>query len=166
MTGGPAGRGWVPRATGAPENIGDMSDDRTGESAAAPRRRAVLCGMGLLGLAGGAAACGGGSRRVEPSADLKGKEVAKVADVPVGGGVVVSRHKVVVTQPAEGTFKVFDARCTHAGCPVDRIREGAVYCPCHGSEFRITDGTVVKGPASRALLEYPAQVRGDGVVVV
>lgn len=126
----------------------------------------MLCGMGLVGLAGGVAACGGGPREVEPAADLKGKEVAKVADVPVGGGIVVSEHKVVVTQPTAGTFKVFDARCTHAGCPVDRIRGGAVYCPCHGSEFRITDGTVAKGPASRALLEYSAQVKGDGVVVV
>ncbi|MBA9006195.1 Rieske (2Fe-2S) protein [Thermomonospora cellulosilytica] len=143
-----------------------MSDDKTGEPPAGPGRRAVLCGAGLLGVAGAAAACGGGPREVEPSADLKGREVAKVADVPVGGGTVVPEHKVVVTQPTAGTFKVFDARCTHAGCPVDRIRRDAIYCPCHGSEFRIADGTVAKGPASRALLEYPAQVKGDGVVVV
>ncbi|WP_235017975.1 Rieske (2Fe-2S) protein [Thermomonospora echinospora] len=144
-----------------------MSNETTGEpSAQVVGRRAVVCGAGVVGAAALAGCGGGGGRRVEAAADLKGKEVAKVADVPVGGGKVVREHKVVVTQPAAGTFKVFDARCTHSGCPVDRIRGGRMYCPCHGSEFELTDGSVAQGPASRALLEYPVQVRGDGLVIV
>jgi Rieske Fe-S protein len=143
-----------------------MSDEAAGEPSRQVGRRVVLCGAGAVG-ATALAGCGTGPpRKVDASADLKGKEVAKVADVPVGGGKVVTEHKVVVTQPTAGTFKVFDARCTHSGCPVDRIRNETMYCPCHGSEFKITDGSVAQGPASRALLEYPVQVRGDGLVIV
>lgn len=143
-----------------------MSEDAKNAPAGQVGRRAVVCGAAAVGAAA-LAGCGVGQpRRAEPAAELKGKEIAKVADVPVGGGKVLGRYKVVVTQPTEGTFKVFDARCTHSGCPVDRIRQGAMYCPCHGSEFKITDGSVARGPASRGLLEYPVQVKGDGLVIV
>jgi Rieske Fe-S protein len=143
-----------------------MSDETTGEPSMQVGRRAVLCGAGAVGAAA-LAGCGVGEpRRADASAELKGKEIAKVADVPVGGGKVLTEHKIVVTQPTAGTFKVFDARCTHSGCPVDRIRGKRMHCPCHGSEFEIADGSVAQGPASRALLEYPVQVKGDGLVIV
>ena len=70
--------------------------------------------------------------------------IAKTADVPVGSGVIVD--KVVVTQPSAGVFKGFSAKCTHKGCIVDKIADGTIDCPCHGSKFNL-DGSVANGPA-------------------
>ncbi|TYB41576.1 Rieske (2Fe-2S) protein [Actinomadura chibensis] len=127
-------------------------------------RRGVLCGGAVLGVAV-LAGCGGGDKEKSAS-DLKGKEVAKVADVPVGGGKINGAEKVVVTQPTPGSFKAFTAVCTHQGCTVGSVSDGLIKCPCHGSEFKIADGAVRRGPADRALTEYPVQVKGGGIVVV
>ncbi|GAB2979081.1 Rieske (2Fe-2S) protein [Nocardioides montaniterrae] len=75
--------------------------------------------------------------------------LASTSDVPVGGALVLSDQQLVVTQPKAGEFRCFSSVCTHAGCAV---RAGSVLeCPCHGSEFSITDGSVVRGPADQPL---------------
>lgn len=90
--------------------------------------------------------------------------IAAVADVPVGGGLVVKSRKVVVTQPRQGEFKGFTAVCTHAGCVVSKVANGTINCPCHGSKFSIADGSVVAGPAKKPLAEAPVAVNGDQIV--
>ena len=137
-----------------------------GAAEAAPiGRRAVLYGgAGVVG-AGALAGCGGGGGGAKSAADLRGKEIAKAADVPVGGGKIYGDEKVVVTQPTQGAFKAFTAVCTHQGCTVGSVRGGVIHCPCHGSEFKIADGSVAKGPADKALQEYPVQVQNGGIVV-
>jgi Rieske Fe-S protein len=90
--------------------------------------------------------------------------LAKVSDVPVGGGAVIKAAKVVVTQPEEGTFKGFSAVCTHQGCIVARVADEQIQCDCHGSRFSIADGSVVNGPATRPLAETPVTVAGTDVV--
>ena len=77
--------------------------------------------------------------------------VAKVEDVPVGGCAVFSSHQLVVTQPSEGDVRAFSAVCTHQGCPVSASTDGVVPCTCHGSEFSIEDGSVLRGPATAPL---------------
>jgi Rieske Fe-S protein len=80
--------------------------------------------------------------------------------VPVGGGKIFEDQAVVVTQPTAGTFHAFSAICTHQGCTVDSVAGGTINCPCHGSKFSVTDGSVTKGPAKNPL---PAkQVSADG----
>ena len=71
----------------------------------------------------------------------------------------------VITQPEAGEFKAFTAVCTHQGCTVGNVRNGIIHCPCHGSDFKITDGSVAKGPADTPLQEYPVQVENGGIVV-
>ncbi len=62
-------------------------------------------------------------------------------------------------------------RCTHQGAPLDRgvVRESGslltVTCPLHGSTFQLTDGRVMRGPATTSLPLYEARVNGDMVEV-
>jgi Rieske Fe-S protein len=84
--------------------------------------------------------------------------------VPVGGGVVLAGHGVVVTQPTEGVFVAFDSTCTHRGCAVRAVAAGTISCFCHGSRFRIADGSVAGGPAPAPLPRREITVR-DGMVL-
>ena len=74
-----------------------------------------------------------------------------VSDVPVGGGKVFQDAKIVVTQPTAGQYKGFTAVCTHAGCIVRTVENNTIDCPCHGSKYNATDGSVVGGPAPAPL---------------
>ena len=96
------------------------------------------------------------------SAAPAAKALAKTADVPVGSGVIVG--EVVVTQPTAGVFKGFSAKCTHKGCMVDKVADGTIDCPCHGSKFNL-DGTVAKGPADKPLEAENVTVQGDSIIL-
>ena len=85
------------------------------------------------------------------------------ASVPVGGGVIVTEGEIVVTQPTEGEFKGFTSICTHQQCPVTSVEDGVIACNCHGSQFSITDGSVVRGPATEPLASKPVTVSGDEI---
>lgn len=87
-----------------------------------------------------------------------------VADVPVGGGVVLDGEELVVTQPTAGEFKGYSAVCTHQGCLVTSVANGKIQCPCHGSSFNVSDGSVAGGPAPSPLSAVALTVDGDQVV--
>ncbi len=131
-------------------------------------RRAMLAGAGVVGIAGVLAACGGGSGGGSPGSGSQtaamGGEV-KTSAVPVGGGIVVAAKRFVVTQPTAGTFKAFDATCTHQGCEVASVSSGKINCPCHGSQYNIADGSVARGPAASPLATKRATVSGDTITV-
>lgn len=91
-------------------------------------------------------------------------DVAK-ADVPVGGGLVLQDKRVVVTQPQEGTFLAFSARCTHSGCLVKSVRDDGIYCACHGSLFGVSDGEPTQGPATEPLRALTLTENGDTLTV-
>jgi Rieske Fe-S protein len=99
---------------------------------------------------------GGGTRSDKPkkAAKLTGTVLGAASEVPVGGGKIYTAARVVVTQPARGQYKAFSAVCTHVGCIMSKVADGTIDCPCHGSEFKITTGAVVTGPAPSPL---PAQ---------
>ncbi|GAB2949401.1 Rieske (2Fe-2S) protein [Nonomuraea fastidiosa] len=146
-------------------------------------RRAVFAGVGAGGLALAISACSGdsgtdtaqtapstaGSGAPEASATQSsasgGGALAKKADIPVGGGTVFKDQKVVVTQPTEGEFKAFSAICTHKGCPVSSVEDGAIVCPCHNSRFAIADGSVTGGPAQQPLAAQEIKVEGDDILL-
>ncbi|MEU3348231.1 Rieske 2Fe-2S domain-containing protein [Streptomyces sp. NPDC006700] len=95
-----------------------------------------------------------------------GPELASTADIPVGGGKVFAEQKVVVTQPKKGEFKAFSAICTHQGCTVNRVAAGTIDCPCHGSRFRVADGSVAHGPAISPLPTKQIKIEGNSVHLV
>lgn len=77
--------------------------------------------------------------------------ITPAAAVPVGGGKIFAEHGVVITQPVAGTFVAFSAICPHRQCVVRAVAAGTINCFCHGSRFRISDGSVVGGPADGPL---------------
>jgi Rieske Fe-S protein len=133
----------------------------------ATSRRAVVVG-GVAAVAVGAlAACatygktskppGGGTTPTGPVT------LGKTTDIPVGGGKVFADAEVVVTQPAAGTFKGFSAICQHLGCTVGDVSGGTINCPCHGSKYRIADGSIANGPTTKPLPPVAITVTGDTI---
>ncbi|MDX3236807.1 Rieske (2Fe-2S) protein [Streptomyces sp. ME03-5709C] len=100
------------------------------------------------------------------AASAEGESLVKAADVPVGGGTVITNKKVVVTQPKAGEFKAFSAVCTHQGCLVNSVSDGTINCPCHGSKFRITDASVAAGPAEKPLPAETIVEKGGEIFLV
>jgi Rieske Fe-S protein len=90
--------------------------------------------------------------------------LASTADIPVGGGKVLADKKIVITQPQAGSFDAFTAVCTHQGCIVGSVTGGTINCPCHGSKFNITNGSVVNGPAASPLAPVGIKVQGTSIV--
>jgi nitrite reductase/ring-hydroxylating ferredoxin subunit len=58
-------------------------------------------------------------------------------------------HQVAIAN-VNGTLHAFDDLCTHQQCSLaeGELDETTVECPCHGSQFDITTGQAVRGPAS------------------
>ena len=86
-----------------------------------------------------------------------------LADIPIGGGLVVAEPPVVLTQPTEGEVKAFTSICPHQGCKVSEVSNNEIFCPCHGSKFSALDGSVIQGPATEGLAA--AAVALDGTKV-
>jgi Rieske Fe-S protein len=115
------------------------------------RRRTVLRGAALAGAAGvGLTACGG-KKSGSSDAPTTAVDLGAATAVPVGGAKLYRDDKVVVSQPAQGTFKAFSAVCTHQGCVLDTVDGTTASCPCHGSQFNAETGAVIQGPATEPL---------------
>ncbi|MDJ0345426.1 Rieske (2Fe-2S) protein [Streptomyces sp. H10-C2] len=126
-------------------------------------RRTVLRGATLAGAVGlGLTACGGSGK--DTAAAASPADLGAATDVPVGGSKLYRDDKVVVSQPTQGVFKAFSAVCTHAGCVVDKVENGVISCPCHGSRFNATTGAVEQGPASAPLPAVEVRVEGGKLV--
>jgi nitrite reductase/ring-hydroxylating ferredoxin subunit len=60
-----------------------------------------------------------------------------------------------------------DSVCSHAGGPLEKgtVDNGCVVCPWHGSTFRLADGTVVRGPATRPQPAYDTRINEGRIEV-
>lgn len=94
-------------------------------------------------------------------------EVGSASAVGVGKAAKLTHGSttVIVSQPSAGEYKAFSTVCTHQGCQVQVQDSNRIVCPCHGSEFAVSDGSVVHGPAEEALTSYPVQVKGGKIFV-
>ena len=66
----------------------------------------------------------------------------------------------------DGTYYAFSDICTHRGCSLSEgdLNGTTVTCICHGSQFDISTGAVLRGPAERPVEVYAIRVQ-DGDLV-
>ncbi|MFD9550587.1 Rieske (2Fe-2S) protein [Nocardia salmonicida] len=114
----------------------------------------ALCAVAVTGCATGQASQSAGQSVQVPR-----------AGIDIGGATVFPEHRILVTQPSDGVYKAFSAVCTHQGCAVIDVYGDTVRCPCHGSKFRLTDGTVAKGPAQKPLPERTVTVKDNTLTI-
>jgi nitrite reductase/ring-hydroxylating ferredoxin subunit len=90
--------------------------------------------------------------------------VGKAGEVAPGRMSTVSvEGQQVALANIEGRYYAFVDRCTHLGCPLSSgaLAGKVITCECHGSQFDVTNGDVVAGPASVPIETYALQVVGD-----
>lgn len=141
-----AGSGTAMSSSSSPTASGSSSD--TAASSSGPE-------SGSTSTSGSGSASGSG-----------GTALAPVSAVPVGGGKILTDQSIVLTQPSAGTIKAFSAVCTHQGCTVTSVDNSVITCPCHGSQFKITDGSVANGPATRPLAAKQVKVENGQIMLV
>ena len=142
-----------------------------------PTRRILFHGLGALGIAVALAGCGSDNTgSTEPAPDqsggsggsgggpASGKTLTKTSDVPVGGGVILTDQKVVITQPTAGKFDAFSAVCTHQGFIVTSVEDGSIVCNHHGSQYDAKTGAVTQGPAPAGLQKVGITVKGGKIL--
>ena len=63
----------------------------------------------------------------------------------------------------DGTFYAFADTCTHEGCSLaeGELEETTLTCGCHGSQFDVSNGALLRGPAQEPLESYETRVE-DG----
>jgi len=66
-----------------------------------------------------------------------------------------------------GRLFAFDDTCTHRGCSLGAgdLSGTTVTCPCHGSQFDVTSGAVIRGPAKQPVRSRLVEVDGEDLLV-
>jgi nitrite reductase/ring-hydroxylating ferredoxin subunit/uncharacterized membrane protein len=138
----------------------------------APRTAKALRFAGLTtatvgGLLGGHISfrLAGGANQAEPVPHLiepGWHDLVPVAELPTDGmaSAMLAEVPVAIITDSAGVH-VLAARCSHLSGPLsdgDRS-DGCLTCPWHGSTFRISDGSVVHGPATAPQPVFRTRVR-------
>lgn len=90
---------------------------------------------------------------------LREKKFEKViipANIPDG----ISFYDSVIVSKNNNRIKVLSSKCTHLGCKINEANGNKLICPCHGSQYAF-DGSVIKGPAGKALKSLPFQINAQ-----
>ena len=93
--------------------------------------------------------------------------IGSVNDVAAGQmrAFDVAGTKVNVSN-ADGHLYAIDDTCTHLGCSLanGELDGTIVTCACHGSQFDVTSGAVLRGPAERPVRSRGVQVEGQDLL--
>jgi Rieske Fe-S protein len=64
-------------------------------------------------------------------------------------------------------FRMLASKCSHLGCRINKVENGELVCPCHGSRYNLF-GEPSKGPAigSLAEIQFEKEQRQDKVILL
>ena len=146
-------------------------------SAAAPERAARSWRLAGLTAAAAGGILGGrlafrqsaGANQAEPVPHLTEPgwhdlmPAAELAGLPSGQPArrLLGDIPVVVIRDDQGVYVLAD-RCSHLSGPLSEgeYRDGCLTCPWHGSTFRVSDGTVARGPATAPQPTFRTRITG------
>lgn len=141
------------------------------------RKAAKLLTLAAVGIGGGSAYLGGhlsfvngvGVNRTAFEAwPQEWMPVIADDDLPEGTLIEskVNEVRVLLYKEGEEIYALSD-RCTHRGCRLHlgQVKDLSVECSCHGSIFRLSDGAVIRGPATVPAPVYEVR-RRDGRIEV
>ena len=96
------------------------------------------------------------------------QRISHSKDVAPGGlrAFDVQGLKIAVAN-VDGQLYAFDDTCTHTGCSLARgtLNDTTVTCGCHGSQFDVTSGAVIRGPARRPVRSRTVRLENDDLLV-
>ena len=94
--------------------------------------------------------------------------IGNVKDVAAGHmrAFDVAGTKVDVAN-ADGHLYALENTCTHRGCSLasGKLEGTTVTCPCHGSQFDVTSGAVLRGPATQPVRSRSVQIAGEDLLI-
>jgi len=77
----------------------------------------------------------------------------------------LAKPVLVVRNPDSKELSAVNPTCTHRGCTVEFDKAAKQFaCPCHGAKYSL-DGSVVEGPAERALASFEAKEEEGSILV-
>ncbi len=94
---------------------------------------------------------------------LAGRAYPKIV-LPVSQRLVAFYADYIVVN-RKGKVRVLSSHCTHLGCVINKVEDGNLVCPCHGSEFDLK-GNAIKGPAYKPLKSIPFKENSTGKQIV
>jgi len=98
----------------------------------------------------------------EPSSIVN---VGKPEHYPSGSVTLDQTFGIFIVHAQDGIYAL-SAVCTHLGClSIWNPEAGVIACPCHGSQFE-RDGSVLAGPAPRALPWLKTWISEEGNLMV
>jgi nitrite reductase/ring-hydroxylating ferredoxin subunit len=90
------------------------------------------------------------------------------ADLEADARVAWAGERRILVIRVPDAIVAIEDRCSHAGCAFSEDGEvvgDRMVCDCHGSEFDLRSGAVLRPPAERPIDTFPVRV-ADGLVEV
>lgn len=76
-------------------------------------------------------------------------------DASFGEGVHFFEKVILVKNGNE--IRLLASTCSHLGCRINKVENGELICPCHGSRYDL-QGKPLKGPANQPLHEVKFEI--------
>lgn len=78
----------------------------------------------------------------------------------------VGANEITVAN-VDGRFFAFGDTCPHRGCSLatGTLEGQVVTCACHGSQFDVSSGEVLRGPADEGVETWPVRIEGDAISI-
>jgi 3-phenylpropionate/trans-cinnamate dioxygenase ferredoxin subunit len=97
------------------------------------------------------------------------EKVTPKINLPDGGVVAYDVCETwVALAEVEGEVYAVGDLCTHRGCSLGKgtLEGTTLTCSCHGSQFDVKTGAVLRGPATEPLPSYRVKIDDRGTVMV